>query len=66
MKSIVNKKVDKIIHDEFIYTNTLFGHINLFVDNKIYELKCVINSSEFFGETEYVTVLSFNEVKKRC
>lgn len=65
LKLIVNTNINKIVHDEFIYTNTSFGHVNIISNNNIYELKCSIDNFYYFGDPEDVAVLSFNEVNEK-
>ena len=62
INEIVGKKVSKIVQDEFIYTNTTFGHANIFVDKDIYEIKCSINCIDYYGDKEDVAILNFNKV----
>lgn len=62
INKIVGKKIGKIVQDEFIYTNTTFGHANIFVDKDIYEIKCSINHIDYYGNKEDVAILNFNKV----
>lgn len=62
IKKLTGKEIIKIVHDEYIYTNTSFGHINIFLNDDIYELKCAITPTEYFGSKEDVGILKFNKV----
>lgn len=62
LKSLIGKKVDKIRHDRFDYSNVSYERVTIFCEDEVYELNNGVEALDFmwddFGE-ETVAVFKF-------
>lgn len=62
LKSLIGKKVDKIRHDRFDYSNVSYERVTIFCEDEVYELNNGVEALDFmwddFGE-ETVVVFKF-------
>lgn len=64
MKKMIGCELNKILHDEFTFTNSVYGKITLFIGNKIFNITNQTEVVEFYGAKEDIALLGFKEVDK--
>lgn len=63
-KKMIGCEFKKMVHDEFDFTNSVYGKVSLFISNKIFN---IINQTEvldFYGAKEDIALLSIHEASK--
>ena len=61
-KRIIGCECKKIVHDEFTFTNSVYGQVSLFISNKIFNINNEIEIVEYYGAKEDIAFLSLKEV----
>lgn len=64
LKKMIGCECKKIVHDEFTYTNSVYGQASLFINNKVFNINNEIEIVEYYGAKEDIAFLGFKEVSK--
>lgn len=62
LKRMVGCELKKIVHDEFTYTNSVYGRVSLFISDRILNINNETEVVEFYGAKEDIALLSIKEV----
>lgn len=55
-KEMFGKKLISIMHDPFVYTNSVYGIVGLNIDNSFYKISNKIQVRDYFGSDEDVAI----------
>ena len=61
LKKMVNCEFIKMVHDEFTFTNSVYGRVSIFIPNKILNINNQLEELEFYGAKEDIALLSLTE-----
>ena len=61
-KKMIGCECKKIVHDEFTFTNSVYGQVSLFISNKIFNINNEIEIAEYYGAKEDIAFLNLKEV----
>ena len=64
LSQMVGCELNKIIHDEFTFTNSVYGKVSLFIGDKIFNILNQLEVVEYYGAKEDIAVLSIKQVEK--
>lgn len=62
LKKMIGYECKKIVHDEFTFTNSVYGQVSLFISNKIFNINNEIEIAEYYGAKEDIAFLNLKEV----
>lgn len=66
--SILNKMIGctmtKIVHDEFTFTNSVYGVVSFYIGDNIFNLTNELEKLNCYGENEEVSILHLSQVDK--
>ena len=63
-KRMIGCECKKIVHDEFTYTNSVYGKVSLFICDKIFNIINQTEVVEYYGAKEDIALLNIIEVGK--
>ncbi len=61
LKNMVNCEFIKMVHDEFAFTNSVYGRVSIFIPKKILNINNQLEELEFYGAKEDIALLSLAE-----
>ena len=61
LNKLIGMKIQKLIHEKYVFTPTCYGAVYFIIDNKNYVLTDYYETKEFLGGNEEISVLRFNE-----
>ena len=61
-KKMIGCECKRIVHDEFTFTNSVYGQVSLFISNKIFNINNEIEIAEYYGAKEDIAFLNLKEV----
>lgn len=61
LKSLIGKKLNKIVHDEFIYNDSVYMKVCFFIDNQIYKLVNDLETINYYGSNEDISFIKFSD-----
>ena len=64
MKKMIGCELNKILHDEFTFTNSVYGKVTLFINNETFNIINQTEVVEFYGEKEDIALLSLKKAEK--
>ena len=62
LKQMIGCEFDKIVHDEFTYTNSVYGRVSLFINDRIYSIDNETKVVEFYGDKEDIAIIDLKEI----
>lgn len=59
--ALINKNLESICHDSFVYTNSVYAIVGMKVEDIFYKVSNEIEVRDYFGEKEDVAVFKISE-----
>ena len=61
LKDMIGKNFNKISCNKFVYSNSVYGIIGLYIDDKIYRLTNFVEVLDYYGKMEDIAVFKLSE-----